>query len=191
MVALKAWSKKRTLVALRVCATAATGVLLWLYSPTDGLSVPLVIVWVLYLTTTIGYAVLPRHFYARRGFDLAFVLIELSLLGTLFLVYPLPGSWIFYAFFLLAVLLAALARRLVWSVSLGAAVAVAHVLANADTLTEDPGVLILQVSLLLTTSGIVGFLTEGLDREDVAALERIAGHIVARIESTDLRSVNG
>ena len=32
---------------------------------------------------------------------------------------------------------------------------------------------------------------EGLGREDVAALDRIAGHIVARIESTDLRSVNG
>ena len=166
MVALKAWSKKRTLVALRICATAATGVLLWLYAPTDGLSASLVSVWLLYLATTIGYGFLPRHWYARRGFDLVFVLIELSLLGTLFLVYPLPGSWIFYAFFLLAVLLSALARRLVWSLSLGAAVAAAHVLANADTLTEDPGVLILQVSLLLTTSGIVGFLTEGLDREE-------------------------
>ena len=32
---------------------------------------------------------------------------------------------------------------------------------------------------------------EGLSREDVAALERIAGHIVTRIESTDLRSVSG
>lgn len=30
---------------------------------------------------------------------------------------------------------------------------------------------------------------DGLDREDVAALERIAGHVVERIESADLRTI--
>jgi diguanylate cyclase (GGDEF)-like protein len=95
-----------------------------------------------------------------------FVVIELALLGTMLLVYPLPGAWMFYAFFLLAVLLAALARRLVWSITLGAAVAGAHVIANIDRMDADPGILILQVALLLTTSGIVGYLTEGLDRQE-------------------------
>lgn len=166
MGSVKSWSKKRTLVALRICATAATGVLLWLYTPTEGLSAWLMAIWFLYLATTVTYAFLPAHLYTHGGFDLAFVLIELSLLGTLFLVYPLPGSWIFYAFFLLAVLLSALARRLVWAISLGAAVAGAHVLANTDLLTAEPGILILQVALLLTTTGIVGYLTEGLDRQE-------------------------
>ena len=163
---LKSWSKKRTLVALRVCATAATGVLLWFYAPSEGLSVWLIAIWFIYLATTLIYAILPGAWYSARGFDLAFVLVELCLLGTLFLVYPLPGSWIFYAFFLLAVLLSALARRLVWAIALGAAVAGAHVLANADRMAADPGILILQVALLLTTTGIVGYLTEGLDREE-------------------------
>jgi diguanylate cyclase (GGDEF)-like protein len=168
---LKSWSKKRTLVALRICAVAATGVLLWLYAPSEGLSFWLIAVWVLYLGTTLAYAILPVDWYSRRGFDLAFVLIELSLLGTMILAYPLPGSWIFYAFFLLAVLLSALARKLVWAIILGAAVAVAHVLANADMLTLDPGILILQIAILLTTTGIVGYLTEGLDRvEETSAL---------------------
>ena len=162
----KSWSKKRTLVALRICATAATGALLWLYIPTEELSGWLIAAWVAYLATTVAYGFLPAAWFARRGFDLAFVLIELVLLGTLFLVFPLPGSWIFYAFFLLAVLLSALARRLVWSIALGAAVAGAHLLSHADQLVAEPGVLILQVALLLTTTGIVGFLTEGLDREE-------------------------
>ena len=166
MESLKSWSKKRTLIALRVCATAATGVLLWFYAPPEGLSPLLIGAWVLYLATTLGYAWLPADWYSRRGFDLAFVLIELVLLGTLFLIYPLPGSWIFYAFFLLAVLLSALARRLLWAIALGAAVASAHLLTNAEQLSEEPGVLILQIALLLTTTGIVGFLTEGLDREE-------------------------
>ncbi|HEY7471316.1 MAG TPA: diguanylate cyclase [Gemmatimonadota bacterium] len=163
---MKSWSKKRTLVALRVCATAATGVLLWIYSPTDGPSGWLVTIWLLYLFTTVLYAALPGAWYAERGFDLMFVVIELTLLGTMLLVYPLPGAWLFYAFFLLAVLLAALARRLVWSITLGAAVAGAHVIANIDRLDSDPGILILQVALLLTTTGIVGYLTEGLDRQE-------------------------
>jgi diguanylate cyclase (GGDEF)-like protein len=166
MEPLKSWSKKRTLVALRVCATAATGVLLWFYVPEGGLSPPLVAVWFLYLATTLAYAFLPSDWYSRAGFDLVFVLVELSLLGTLFLAYPLPGSWTFYAFFLLAVLLSALARRLVWAIALGTAVAGAHLISNVDQLAEDPGVLILQVALLLTTTGIVGYLTEGLDREE-------------------------
>ena len=166
MESLKSWSKKRTLIALRVCATAATGVLLWFYAPAEGLSPVLVGVWFVYLATTLAYAWLPGDWYSRGGFDLAFVLIELGLLGTLFLMYPLPGSWIFYAFFLLAVLLSALARKLVWAVALGAAVAGAHLLANVEQLAEEPGVLILQIALLLTTTGIVGFLTEGLDREE-------------------------
>ncbi|HET9333361.1 MAG TPA: diguanylate cyclase [Gemmatimonadota bacterium] len=166
MEPLKSWSKKRTLVALRACATAATGVLLWFYTPAGGLSPLLVAVWFLYLATTLVYALLPSDWYSRAGFDLAFVLVELGLLGTLFLVYPLPGSWTFYAFFLLAVLLSALARRLVWAIALGTAVAGAHLISNADQVAQEPGVLILQVALLLTTTGIVGYLTEGLDREE-------------------------
>jgi diguanylate cyclase (GGDEF)-like protein len=162
----KSWSKKRTLVALRICATAATGALLWLYIPTEEVSGWLIAAWVAYLATTLVYGILPAAWFARRGFDLVFVLVELVLLGTLFLVFPLPGSWIFYAFFLLAVLLSALARKLVWAIALGAAVAAAHLLSQADQLMAEPGVLILQVALLLTTTGIVGFLTEGLDREE-------------------------
>ncbi|HET6617476.1 MAG TPA: hypothetical protein VFH69_06670, partial [Gemmatimonadota bacterium] len=142
---MKSWSKKRTLVALRVCATAATGVLLWIYAPIEGLSVWLITIWLLYLLTTLLYAFLPGAWYTESGFDLMFVIIELALLGTMLLVYPLPGAWMFYAFFLLAVLLSALARRLVWSITLGAAVAGAHVIANIDRPEADPGILILQV----------------------------------------------
>lgn len=169
MAPLKSWSKKRTLVALRVCATAAAGVLLWIYAPPEGLSIWLITLWGLYLATTITYAILPVDWFTRPGFDLVFVLVELSLLGTLLLAFPLPGSWVFYAFFLLAVLLSALARRLVWAVGLGAAVAGAHVIAHADRLADEPGVLILQVALLLTTTGVVGYLTEELDREEATS----------------------
>lgn len=162
----KSWSKKSTLVVLRTCVTAATGVLLWLYPPAQGLTVWVIFPWLMYLLTTAIYVGLPIGVYSFRRFDLAFVAIELALLGTFFAVYRDAQSWLFYPLFLLMVLLAGLARRLLWAILLGVAVAATHLLVNLGLPGADPGVLILQVAILLTTAGIVGYLTEELDREE-------------------------
>lgn len=160
------WSKKSTLVVLRSCVTAATGVLLWLYPPAEGLSFWIVLPWLLYALTTAIYAALPADLYALRFFNFVFVAIELALLGTFFAAYRGTESWLFYPLFLLVVLLSALARRLPWALCLGAAVAATHVMLHLDGVLADPGILILQVAILLTTGGIVGYLTEELDREE-------------------------
>ncbi len=166
----KGWNKKSTLVALRVCATAATGVLLWTYPPVHGLGPVLVGAWVLYLATTIVYLLLPVRWFALRGFDIAFVLIELTLLGTVFAVYRDSGGWLFVPLFLLAILLAALARRLSWALIMAGAVALLMVIVNVGDGSVDPGILILQTAAILTISGLIGYLTEALDHEEASAL---------------------
>jgi hypothetical protein len=167
MMITRSWNKKATLIALRLCIAAATGALLILYPPTAGLTGWLIAPWALYFATTFVYLVLPAHWYRRRRFDIKFVAVEIALLGPMFALYGGPESWFIYPLFLLTVLLAALARRLAWALGLGFAVAVALALILIDTGTSQIGAIILQVGTLLTTAGIVGFMTEELGHEEV------------------------
>jgi diguanylate cyclase (GGDEF)-like protein len=166
MAPRKAWNKKGTLLALRGCATLATGALLWVYPPQDGLSLWLLLPWLLYVGTTLVYVVLPASWYVQPRFDFAFIGLELVLLGSIFAVYLGAESWLFYSLFLLAVLLSALARRLVWAILMGFFVGVVHLVTKFETADEDPGVVLLQISMLLITSGIVGYLSEELSEEE-------------------------
>ncbi|CAN5358522.1 hypothetical protein BH18GEM1_BH18GEM1_03170 [soil metagenome] len=160
----RASEKRATLIKLRACATAATGVLLWIYPPGDGVSTPLAATWLLYVLSTITGALIPVRLYQHPRFEVAFVGIEIALLSTFLTTY---GGWdlsLFYPLFLLTVLLAALSRRLAWALGLGVAGAVAQFLLFQGMI--DPGVMILQGALLLATAALVGFLTEALDREE-------------------------
>ncbi len=167
MMITRSWNKKATLIALRLCIAAATGTLLILYPPAAGLTGWLIASWCLYFTTTLLYLVLPAHLFRRRRFDITFVAVEIALLGPMFALYGGPDSWFVYPLFLLTVLLAALARRLAWALALGFAVAVALTLILIDQGTSHFGAIILEVGTLLTTAGIVGFLTEELGYEEV------------------------
>jgi diguanylate cyclase (GGDEF)-like protein len=167
MLITRSWNKKATLIALRLCVAAATGVLLILYPPAAGLSIWLIAPWTAYFATTFAYLAIPAHWFRRRRFDITFVAVELALLGTMFAAYGSSESWFFYPLFLLTVLLAALARRLAWALGLGFAVAIALALILIDSGTTQIGAIILQVGTLLTTAGIVGYLTEELGHEEV------------------------
>jgi diguanylate cyclase (GGDEF)-like protein len=166
MAPRKAWNKKRTLLALRSCAMLATGALLWVYPPHGGLSVWQLVPWTLYVATTLVYLVLPARWYIQHRFDFAFIGLELVLLGSIFAVYLGSESWLFYSLFLLAVLLSALARRLRWAIVMGFVVGIVHLVAQFEHAGEDPGVLLLQIAMLLITSGIVGYLSEELSEEE-------------------------
>lgn len=167
MMITRSWNKKATLIALRLCIAAATGALLILYPPVGGLTGWLIAPWALYFSTTFIYLMLPAHWFRRRRFDTTFVAVELAVLGPLFALYGGPESWFIYPLFLLTVLLAALARRLAWALGLGLAVAIALALLLIDNGTSQIGAIILQVGTLLTTAGIVGYLTEELGYEEV------------------------
>ena len=167
MLITRSWNKKATLIALRLCVAAATGVMLILYPPAAGLSVWLIAPWTAYFASTFVYLVIPAHWFRRRRFDITFVTVEVTLLGTMFAVYGGSESWFFYPLFLLVVLLAALARRLAWALALGFAVSVAMAVILVDIGTIEIGAIILQVGTLLTTAGIVGYLTEELGHEEV------------------------
>nr|MBA3583597.1 hypothetical protein [Gemmatimonadota bacterium] len=141
----RASEKRATLIKLRACATAATGVLLWIYPPGDGVSTPLAATWLLYVLSTITGALIPVRLYQHPRFEVAFVGIEIALLSTFLTTY---GGWdlsLFYPLFLLTVLLAALSRRLAWALGLGVAGAVAQFLLFQGMI--DPGVMILQGAL--------------------------------------------
>jgi diguanylate cyclase (GGDEF)-like protein len=167
MMITRSWNKKATLIALRLCIAAATGALLILFPPAAGLTGWLIGTWVLYFATTFIYLVLPAHWFRRRRFDITFVAVEIALLGQMFALYGGPESWFVYPLFLLTVLLAALARRVAWALGLGFAVAIALALILIDSGTSQIGAIILQVGALLTTAGIVGYLTEELGYEEV------------------------
>ena len=162
------WDKKTTLVRLRACATAATGILLWLSPPAGTRLLTLAFVWLLYLSSTLAYTAFPKHYFRRRRFDFIFIGVELALLGAFFAVYGGWDAWLFYPLFLLTVLLAALARRVSWAMGLGAAGVLVHVLLRIGEAAVDPSALILEAAVLLTTAGLIGYLTEVLDREEGA-----------------------
>ncbi|MGH7563037.1 MAG: diguanylate cyclase [Gemmatimonadota bacterium] len=162
----KAWSKKVTLVALRLCITAATGVLLSVYAPERGTDPWLIGPWLAYLLTTIGFALLPARRFVHRRFNPLFFGLELLLLGTLFAAYGGSVTLLFFPLFLLTILLAGLARSLPWALMLGAAVALVHVILLLIGGGEQTGVVVLQALILLTTAGAVGFLSEEMHREE-------------------------
>ncbi|MDX1623148.1 MAG: diguanylate cyclase [Gemmatimonadota bacterium] len=162
----KAWNKKTILVALHVCVAAITTVLLWQYPPAEGRSLWVMVPWGLYLAATLGLVLLPLYWFVHRRFDLVFIGAEAMLLGPLLAGYFGGEAWAFYPLLLLGVLLAALARRLLWAVGMGAAVAAAHVVVNWEQFGLDPGVVILQTVLIVTVAGFVGYLTEELSREE-------------------------
>lgn len=165
MASWKAWNKKGTLLDLRMCATLATGVLLWVYPPAGGLTPWLLLPWLLYVATTLAYFALPPSAYLHPRFDFGFVGLELVLLGSIFAVYLGAESWLFYALFLLSVLLAALARRALWAILMGSGVGLVYLVTSLDR-TDDVGVVILQIVTLLITTGIVGYLSEELSAQE-------------------------
>lgn len=162
----KTWNKKTILLALHACGVAIVTVLLWVYEPPAGLSLWVILPWAAFLLATFLLAAVPPPWYAHRRFDPIFIGGEALLLGTILSFYFRGESWLFYPMLLSAVLLAALARRLVWAIGMGLAVAAAHVLMNVGEIQLDPGVLILQTALILTTAGVIGYLTEELSREE-------------------------
>lgn len=162
----KTWNKKTILLALHACVLAIVTALLWVYKPVGGLSSWVLIPWSAFLVSTFGLAAIPLRWFAHRRFDVLFIGGEALLLGTILSLYFRGESWLFYPLLLAAVLLAALARRLVWALGMGLAVAAAHLLINTGQAELDPGVLILQTSLILTTAGVIGYLTEELSREE-------------------------
>ncbi len=162
----KAWSKKVTLVALRLCITAATGVLLSVYAPARSADPWLIGPWFAYLLTTIGYALLPAQRFVHRRFNPLFLGLELLLLGTLFTAYGGSVTLLFFPLFLLTILLAGLARSLPWALMLGATVALVHVTLLLIGGGEQTGAVVLQALILLTTAGAVGFLSEEVHREE-------------------------
>lgn len=166
MATPRGWNKKSILLALHVCVAAITSVLLWVYPPTGGPSAWIVVPWLLYLVATGTVGLLPEYWFAHRRFDLAFVAVEAMLLGPILAAYFRAETWMFYPLLLLAVLLAALARRLVWALGMGTAVAAVHAFFALEQLATDPGVLILQTVLVVTITGVVGYLTEELAEEE-------------------------
>lgn len=187
----QAWNKKGNLIALRVCASFATGALLWLYPPSDGFSFFLLLPWFLYCATTAMYLAVPASWFVHPRFDYAFIGLELTLLGSIFAVYLGTDSWQFYGVFLLNVVLAALARRLVSAILMSLAVGTVYLVANVDSATIESGVLLLQTAMLLITAGLVGYLSEELHRqEETAALLDNALQIAGLIAGTlDPRTV--
>lgn len=161
-----AWNRKTNVLALRISLTGLTGVLVWLYPPDPGPSAWLVGLWLAYLASTVMYVLTPAYWFSVRRFFLLFLGLELLLLGGMLAVYLGAENWVFYPLFLLVVLLAALARRLLWALVLGGATAAVYLLAYVNTAGIDTGVLILQVAILMTTAGVVGYLIEELEQEE-------------------------
>ena len=160
------WNKKTILLALHTCALAIVSALLWVYQPPGGLSVWILVPWALLLLATFLLVAVPYRWFVHRRFDPIYIGGEALLLGSILSFYFQGESWLFYPLLLATVLLAALARRLVWAIGMGAAVAAAHLLLNTGQADLDIGVLILQTTLILTTSGVIGYLTEELTREE-------------------------
>jgi diguanylate cyclase (GGDEF)-like protein len=168
--------KKPTILALRLCASIVTGLMLWSLPPQGWLNELAALAWLGYVAGTVVFAILDSRWYSHPRFNSIYVGVEFLLLGLFLGVYH-GAAWSFYPFFLLTVLLAALSRRLVLSLLLGLGVACAHVFLNVGSaglvaLTvfgSEASILILQASILLTTAGVIGYLTEELERQESTA----------------------
>lgn len=163
--------KKHTILALRVCAMLVTGLLLWGHAPAGDLRGVATLAWSLYAGATVAIALLPAPYFADERFNAVYVASEFVLLGLFFGVFR-GGPGAFFPLFLLTVLGAALSRRLVIAILLGLGASLAHVFMNLDpragpaALGVDTSTLILEAAILLTTSGLVGYLTEEIERQD-------------------------
>jgi diguanylate cyclase (GGDEF)-like protein len=161
----RAWSKKVTLLALRLCIAAATGALLWRFAADRAGEPWLLGPWIAYLTATVSYAALPAPRFVHPRFNPVFFGIDLVLLGSFFAAWGGFVTSVFTPLFLLTVLLAGLSRSFPWALLMGAAVAVVQAVVHPPAGADDAGVLLLQALILLTSAGVVGFLSEEIDRE--------------------------
>ena len=117
------------------------------------------------MVTTVGYAALPAPHFVHPRFNPVFFGIDLVLLGTLFAAWGGFVTDVFTPLFLLTVLLAGLARSFPWALLMGAAVAVVQGVVHPPAGAEEAGALVLQALILLTSAGVVGFLSEEIERE--------------------------
>jgi diguanylate cyclase (GGDEF)-like protein len=161
---------KPTLVALRFCAAAATGVLLWSYPPAPGLGRALALaVWAVYSGTAVALPFVPGHWFERPRLLPFFTLTELILLGAFVAVYQ-EGGGLYLPLFLVTILLAAFARNVRWSiaVSIGAALVQVPLYATGGWggMAIETSALILQGVILLVAAAAVGHLTEELSRHE-------------------------
>ena len=165
---------KTTLVALRLCAAAATGVLLWSYPPAAGLARgTAVVLWAVYAGTAIGLPTVPHHWFERPRLLPIFTLTELVLLGGFVTTYQAGGS-LYLPLFLVTILLAAFARNVRWSITVATGAALAQLPLYAtgsdfggwDGMAIESSALILQGVILLVAGAAVGHLTEELSRHE-------------------------
>jgi diguanylate cyclase (GGDEF)-like protein len=162
---------KAMLVALRLCAAAATGVLLWSYPPGPGAArAAAVLLWGLYGATALVLPFVPRQWFERPRLLPVFTLAELVLLGAFVAIYREGGS-LYLPLFLVTILLAAFARNVRWSICVATGAALAQVPLYASgqgwgAFTIEPSALILQGVILLVAAAAVGQLTEELSRHE-------------------------
>ena len=162
---------KAMLVALRLCAAAATGVLLWSYPPAPGVARgAAVFLWAVYAATALVLPLVPGQWFERPRLLPVFTLAELILLGAFVAIYREGGS-LYLPLFLVTILLAAFARNVRWSIAVatGAALAQIPLYVSGQAWTElaiDPSALILQGVILLVAAAAVGQLTEELSRHE-------------------------
>jgi len=154
------------LLALRLCIAAAMGSLLWRFAAERAGEPWLLGPWIAYVVTTVGYAALPAPRFVHPRFNPVFFGIDLVLLGTLFAAWGGFVTAIFTPLFLLTVLLAGLARSFPWALLMGAAVALVQGVVHPPAGPEEAGALLLQGLILLTSAGVVGFLSEEIEREN-------------------------
>jgi diguanylate cyclase (GGDEF)-like protein len=165
---------KTTIVALRLCAAAATGVLLWSYPPASVLAhVTAVCLWAVYAVSAVCLPFVPRPWFERPRLLPMFTIAELVLLGALVTLYQEGGS-IYLPVFLVTILLAAFARDVRWAIAVAAGAALVQVPLYAtgtsfgagDGLALEWSALILQGVILLVAGAAVGHLTEELSRHE-------------------------
>ncbi|HET6616926.1 MAG TPA: GAF domain-containing protein, partial [Gemmatimonadota bacterium] len=161
---------KATLVALRLCAAAATGVLLWSYPPTSALARILAsALWTVYAVTAVGLPLVPRHWFDRPRLLPVFTLTELVLLGAFVTTYE-EGGQFYLPLFLVTILLAAFARNVRWSIAVATGAALVQVPLYATGsefgMAIETSALILQGVILLVAAAAVGHLTEELSRHE-------------------------
>jgi len=165
-------TSKTTLVALRLCAAAATGVLLWSYPPADGLPhVTAVAVWIVYSLSALALPLVPAQWFEKPSLLPLFTLAELVLLAGFVALYR-DGAWIYLPLFLVTILLAAFARDVRWAIAVATGAALVQVplyTAGTGAMTIEWSALILQGVILMVAAAAVGHLTEELSRHESTA----------------------
>ncbi|HET9333224.1 MAG TPA: diguanylate cyclase [Gemmatimonadota bacterium] len=165
---------KTTLVALRLCAAGATGVLLWSYPPVSFLAnATAVCLWAVYAVSAVGLPFVPRPWFERPRILPMFTIAELILLGALVTLYE-EGGWIYLPVFLVTILLAAFARDVGWAITVAAVAAFVQIplyatgtdFGTGQAMALEWSALILQGVILLVAGAAVGHLTEELSRHE-------------------------